>query len=436
MPPYAEIYAFVQSMAPSWRKTQHANLAQLVCALLERPRLCLAELARAWPRPEQPLHGRLKRLMRFLDTPRLEEAVIFRRCLKLSYRFGDDLPPLPDEAPLLPILLDTTSFESFAAPTAAVPCGSRALPVALTTYHRTDLTAFFAPHTVTALSQNQIEETLRARLLDEVVSVALCPVVVADRGFARASLFPWFRARRRHFVIRIDAETCVQLHPGMVPAPVAAATALRPGQRAWYPAATDHREERIPVALLGVWERGQQEPWYLATTLPDASATETCYRRRMRIECANRDEKTGVLLREGDDHHALRSLPHLHRLLLALCVAEWLCALVGLQAWRDLPARSTAEADATPAPGAPAPPPPVLPHRGRTPPVPRWMRRFTARGHVSYVRLGLEVLRAPDLHELVRRLVRWLAHHLWPHAPPWLPWQRRYRRRHAGLAVP
>ena len=127
MPPYAEVYQFVQSMAPTWRKTQHTNLAQLVCALLERPRLCLSELARAWPRPDQPLHGRLKRLMRFLDNPRLDEAALFRRFLKLSYRFGEDLPDLPGQPPLLPILLDRPTLSPLPpslprCPVAAAPC--------------------------------------------------------------------------------------------------------------------------------------------------------------------------------------------------------------------------------------------------------------------------------------------------------------------------
>ena len=154
MPPYAEVYSFVQSLTPSWRKTQHTNLAHLVCALLERPRLCLSELARAWPRADQPLHGRLKRPMRFLDNPRLDEGALFRRLLKLSYRFGEELPEQPGEPPVLPILVDTTYFESFVALVTAVPCGSRALPVALTTYRRAALTANFAPSAVDALSQN------------------------------------------------------------------------------------------------------------------------------------------------------------------------------------------------------------------------------------------------------------------------------------------
>ena len=75
-------------------------------------------------------------------------------------------------------------------------------------------------------------------------------------------------------------------------------------------------------------------------------------------------------------------------------------------------------------------PPPVLPHRGPTPRLPQWLRRFATRGWLSYVRLGLEVLRAPDLRWLVRRVVRWLGHYLWTTTPLWRPWQRRYRQLH------
>ena len=56
---YADLVSFVQALAPTWRKTQHEGFAQLLAALLERPTLCETALARAWPRPEQPLHGRL-----------------------------------------------------------------------------------------------------------------------------------------------------------------------------------------------------------------------------------------------------------------------------------------------------------------------------------------------------------------------------------------
>jgi len=48
----------------------------LLGALLERPTLCETDLARAWPRPDQPLHGRLKRLTRLLANPRLDELAL------------------------------------------------------------------------------------------------------------------------------------------------------------------------------------------------------------------------------------------------------------------------------------------------------------------------------------------------------------------------
>ncbi|MCK4471198.1 MAG: hypothetical protein KAW49_05365, partial [Anaerolineae bacterium] len=61
----------------------------------------------------------------------------------------------------------------------------------------------------------------------------------------------------------------------------------------------------------------------------------------------------------------------------------------------------------------PAQPPPVIPHRGPTPKLGSWMRRFAVRRHLSYVRLGMEILRTGDLANLVRRAIRWLAMYLW-----------------------
>jgi hypothetical protein len=385
----------------------------------------------------------------------------------------------------LPVLVDTTYFEPFACLLASVPCGSRGLPIGLTTYHRTTLEACFPPAATWPRphqplrgrgrppsprqpqpapaaavverwpSQNRIEEQL-VRLVTQLISPALRPVIVADRGFARADLFRHLQAQQQDFVIRIDAETHVQANPFAVPRPAAEVLACPPGERRWQPHGTYQATERVPVHLLAVHDAGQAEPWYLATTLADAAASELLYRWRMRLECTNRDCKTGVLLREGDDRHALTHPLHLHRLLLALAAADWLCALVGLQAWQDLPlappgpatAPSAPPLPAAPRPGAldtvpplspptpallalgPSRPPPVLPHRGRTPPLPRWLRRFATRGWLSYIRLGLEVLRAPDLRWLVRRAVHWLGLYLWPTFPLWRPWQERYRRLH------
>jgi hypothetical protein len=501
-------------MAPTWGKHQHQNEALLLAALWQRPSLVLTEIARAYPLPTQPLHGRLKHLTRFLDNPRLDEASLFVRWLQLAYHFGSDPVGQDFEHPWLPMLLDTVYFEPFALLVATVPCGSRGLPVALTTYHRQKLEACFPPQATWPCaeagliparrrrgelaapaaavptpfpSQNSIEERL-IEYVTGMVPQAYRLVWVADRGFARADLFRDLMVHHRTFVVRMDAQTHVRIPEPLAPDRPSQGTpgevlGLRPGQRLWCPQAWYGKEEQVPVCLLAVWDEDQEEPWYLVTNLESSTLTGTFYRWRMRLECANRDEKTGVILREGGDDHRLTSLMHMHRLLLSLALAQWLCALTGLQAWHDLSvqeqgfvapsvpiphpehgsqdqitaesslalAASTAEpipistaSALTPltvggmalsrTPGnldflneGPGLPPPVLPHRGDIPKLPRWMRRFAVWGPLSYVRLGMEVLRAPDLGNILHRLVRWLGAKLWHLTPLWRPWQIRYR---------
>jgi hypothetical protein len=295
------------------------------------------------------------------------------------------------------------------------------------------------------LSQNHSEEEL-VDYLFALLSPALHGVIVADRGFARASFFQFHTTQQRSFVIRFDAQTHIRLPQPLTPGRPTAGTPaavldIRPGQRVWCPEAFSGKEEQLPIRLLAVWDPDQKEPWYLASNLTTPEPIETAYRWRMRLECANRDEKTGVILREGGDQHALRNVVHLHRLLLALAAAEWLCALSGLQALHDLPAATTPLPTPPPLPAqanlpdptlldhGPADPPPVVPHRGERPKAAPWLKRFVAWGPLSYVRLGREVLRAADLHPLIDRLTRWLAAYLWSWVPLWRPAQLRYRLR-------
>jgi hypothetical protein len=472
-----DVLTFVQALTLTWRKSQQVMLAYLIQALQERPSLCPTDIARALPpgphsRTPQSLHGRLKRLNRLLSNPRLDEAALFVQWLHLSYHFGADVPDPPAGQPILVLLLDTTYFDPCAALVISVPCGGRGLPVAWTTYHRETLEACFPPQktwptydtSITPparrqrrrgtpassvvkpwVSQNRIEEHL-VDYLWSFLSPALWGVVVADRGFARASFFRWFLDKQRAFAIRFKADTWLY-RPDGTGGPAQEVLPLQPGQCHWLPEAYYGQEERVPVAVLALWEAGQEEPWYIATNLPDAQTTETVYRWRTRIESSNRDEKTGVLLREGGDNHQLEEVLHLHRLLLANCCAQWLAALAGLQAYHDLPAAEATPPVVAPPPSpleralpntdapellaqGPASPPPVVPHRGPRPALPAWMRRFAVWGPLSYVRLGLEILRTPDLGYLVRRAVRWLAIWTWRWRPAWAPWQVRYRLKH------
>lgn len=446
---YANVVTFVQHLAPEWRKSQQEGLARLMLALVERPTLCLSELARAYPdgpgaRPRSALHGRLKRLGRFLDNPRLQEEALWRRLYLLSLHFGDDWAPTGVPEGVLPLLLDTTYFEPFAAVTVAVPCGSRGLTIALSTYERHRLLAcgIQAPARPRYYdSQNQIEEEL-LQLVYSWLAPAMKAVLVADAGFARASLFGQLLEHERAFVIRFDADTHVTLPDGQTGA-VQALVALSEGQSRFIPHAYYGKEAKIPVAVLALWEAGQEEPWYLASSLADPQLIGCLYHWRMRIEAGYRDGKSGVICRQGGDAHRLESVLHLHRLLTACFCLHWLTALVGLQAYTDLPAgrncQSGSPLETAPpdsqlsseiARGAPALPPHPSPHRGPSQPLPAWMKRFAVRGPLSFVRLGLEVLRLPDLLAIVCRLVHWIGIWLWPYAPPWTSRQLAYRRSH------
>ena len=80
----------------------------------------------------------------------------------------------------------------------AVPRRGRALPLLEVAYDRDNLPA---DH-----SQNQLEEQALAAVLG-ALPAGVRPVILADRGFARASLLEWPPARRVDYVVRIDRGT-------------------------------------------------------------------------------------------------------------------------------------------------------------------------------------------------------------------------------------
>src|SRR4051794_29146642 len=80
VPWYNRVLSAINATAPFLLPTQAANLALLVSAILKKRTLCLSELARAYPTPDErrvaaPKHDllhRLKRLWRFTDNERVD----------------------------------------------------------------------------------------------------------------------------------------------------------------------------------------------------------------------------------------------------------------------------------------------------------------------------------------------------------------------------
>jgi hypothetical protein len=99
----------------------------------------------------------------------------------------------------------------------------------------------------------------------------------------------------------------------------------RAGQSAWCLNGYLTQSDIFPVSVLIHWQKGEKEPWCLATNLPDASLTLRYYRRRMWIEEMFADFK-----KHGFDLEStmLRNSPRLSRLTLAVAfLYVWLLSV-------------------------------------------------------------------------------------------------------------
>jgi hypothetical protein len=97
------------------------------------------------------------------------------------------------------------------------------------------------------------------------------------------------------------------------------------GQSVWCPNGSLTQSDIFPVSVLIHWQKGEKEPWCLATNLPDAALTLRYYRRRMWIEEMFADFK-----KHGFDLEStmLRNSPRLSRLTLAVAfLYVWLLSV-------------------------------------------------------------------------------------------------------------
>jgi hypothetical protein len=102
----------------------------------------------------------------------------------------------------------------------------------------------------------------------------------------------------------------------------------RSGDSHWLGSGYLTESEIYPVNLLAHWEKGEEDPWCLATNLPDRNLTLRCYARRMWIE-----ETFGDLKKHGFDLEStmLRHFQRLSRLTLAVALLYVWSLTVGVK---------------------------------------------------------------------------------------------------------
>jgi Transposase DDE domain len=272
------VIAFVATLVKRWDERRALCFARLVDALMRGGRLGVAAIGRHVGTDTTDKHH-IKSVDRFLGNDAIALSDVWQSLLGFAVAGKRRVF----------ILLDWTDLHSdtHEALVAAVSYGGRALPVAWVTtkkglYER---------------SRNKVETTLCATvkaLLPHDVEL----VIVADRGFGRASLFKALRRLGIRFVIRIRRD--VHVIDARAGGPVGD-RCIKRGQVRDLPDAQYGDNARLNVRCVITFGEGDAKnqprvPWYLVTDLqPDQlnkGQIVAVYKLRMRIEHNFRDHKS------------------------------------------------------------------------------------------------------------------------------------------------
>ena len=292
-------------------KTQVKNISAMVWAHLRRAVLGVAAIGRGIVSSTTPRHS-IKRVWRFLRNHRIRADAVMQVLVRQAESFGG----------MLVVALDWVELRNRQRALVASVCTGkgRALPLAWTVVWDSKF----------ELSQNEVEEALLRRLAGFFTDPARV-VIVADRGFRRASLFALLNELGFHYVVRICENVRVD---GSAFSGVLGMHELKEGQEAdlgW----VRYREDGIVTTrIVARWARAAEEPWYLATS-GDKTIKRVCeiYAQRMEIEEGFRDLKShryGAALR----YVSLSEPDRYTRLLMIWALGAWLLVAQGLAAIR------------------------------------------------------------------------------------------------------
>ena len=135
-------------------------------------------------------------------------------------------------------------------------------------------------------SQNRVEEFCVGRLLRHLPA-NIRPLLLADRGFGRASPIHFLQQMPRHtgypvdYVVRLKGDVVVQSadYRGRL-----RDYRLPKGRIRFWPQTLYRSDGAAVINLVLYWARGHREPWYLATSLTNPHQAVRMYRKRMQPE--------------------------------------------------------------------------------------------------------------------------------------------------------
>jgi len=301
---------WVLSLCGCLRRSQAKTLSVLALAALGLTRASLAGLGRrlAGLKPVAVKHC-IKRVDRFIGNSRIEPLEAMRGVVAAFARPGQGLV----------VSLDWVDIRSFWCLMLAARVRGRAVPLVWAVYRPEDIFR----------SRNSIEEGLLV-VLRTMVPPGSRLVLLADRGFGRAEMARQCQRLGFDYLIRIQPTVYVA---GEAFTGVLDRYPIRPGQSRVLRDVLYRRQDPVRQHVAVVWRTGQDEPWFLMTSLAHvkASLLAKLYALRMTIEEYFRDSKS---LRNGFALRLtlIRDAQRLGRLLLILALAYVWIVAVGLHA--------------------------------------------------------------------------------------------------------
>lgn len=284
---------------PNTRITQLRNFVWLMIGIYKSRCVHLSRIANQIPGSAKLL-STTKRLSRFLNNPaiRVREwyEPIARQWLQAQWQTLGEIRLIVDGTKVgfgHQLLMVTLAYRS------------RAIPIAWTWLkHKRGHSS--------AIKQMALLNYVRT-LLPFGAAVFL----VGDSEFGSVDVLKWLHQWHWFYVLRQKSDTKIWLEPEKAWKPFGSFV-NKAGQSRWLGYGYLTERKIFPTSLLVHWKSGQDQPWCLATNLPDREMTLRYYRRRMWIE-----EMFGDLKKHGFDLESTR-LQNFLRLSRLTLVVVWL----------------------------------------------------------------------------------------------------------------
>ena len=313
------VYQKVEELVSSifhLRKTRMVNLVLLTAGIIQTHSPIITEIARSFP-VETKLKHRVKRAFRFLANPYLQHNLLI-----LQQDLAKEVLSVVRRGWVV-VSLDWTSLHPFEFLSLSLQKSARTLPLMFDLLRYQEL-----KDSTNRTEERLIEAFAQAAKKAEVPLEKI--VLLADRGFSRASLFEFLDSLGLSFVIRLERNVMVWIEGGK--------TRLKnltgqPGEVLFFKDVGYRQDKVVRLNLLVATPKDpDQEIWYLATNLESSQQAKKAYESRMWEEETFRDFKSA-----GFDLEKIKlnSTPLVKVLILAAILAMTLTLILGLWGERE-----------------------------------------------------------------------------------------------------